>query len=76
MRSAGTKYGVVGLVVLILVAYVVAVAMYAQSGTGRRLDATAPSVDGDRPSATINVSGFASRTFGSSTRSPHLIDMS
>ncbi|OBH44665.1 DUF4436 domain-containing protein [Mycobacterium mantenii] len=60
MRSAGTKYGVVGLVVLILAAYVVAVGMYAQSGTGRRLDATAATPDGDKPSATINVEDIQS----------------
>jgi hypothetical protein len=60
MRSAGTKYGVVGLIVLILAAYVVAVAMYAQSGTGRRLDVAAATVDGDKPSATINVEDIQS----------------
>lgn len=60
MRSAGTKYGVVGLIVLILAAYVVAVAMYAQSGTGRRLDVATAAADGDRPSATINVEDIQS----------------
>ncbi|MEB4208259.1 DUF4436 domain-containing protein [Mycobacterium sp. 94-17] len=60
MRSAGTKYGVVGLIVLILAAYVAAVALYAQSGTGRRLEAARPTVDGDKPSATINVEDIQS----------------
>ncbi|HEX5252289.1 MAG TPA: DUF4436 domain-containing protein [Mycobacterium sp.] len=60
MRSAGMKYGVVGLIVLTLAAYAVAVAMYAQSGTGRHLDVTAPAVDGDKPSATINVEDIQS----------------
>ena len=60
MRSAGTKYGIVGLIVLILAAYVVAVAMYAQSGNGRRLDAAAAAADGDRPSATINIEDIQS----------------
>ncbi|OBH59804.1 DUF4436 domain-containing protein [Mycobacterium sp. E2479] len=60
MRAAGTKYGAVGLVVLILAAYVVAVAMYAQSGTGRRLDVAAPTVEGDKPSATVNVEDIQS----------------
>lgn len=60
MRSAGTKYGVVGLVILILAAYAVAVAMYAQSGTGRRLDVATATADGDKPSATINVEDIQS----------------
>lgn len=60
MRSAGTKYGIVGVIVLVLAAYVVAVAMYAQSGTGQRLDVAAPAVDGDKPSATINVEDIQS----------------
>ncbi|TXA39419.1 DUF4436 domain-containing protein [Mycobacterium tuberculosis variant bovis] len=60
MRSAGMRYGVVGLVVLVLAAYIGSVVLYAQSGTGRRIDEANPTMDGDRPSATINVEDIQS----------------
>lgn len=60
MRSPGVRYGVVGLVVLILAAYAVSVVMYAQSSISRRLDETAQPVSGDKPSATINVEDIQS----------------
>ncbi len=60
MRSAGTKYGVVGLVVFSIAAYVVSVGMYAQTNTTRRLDEAPTTVSGDQPSATINVEDMQS----------------
>jgi hypothetical protein len=60
MRSGGKRYGIVGLVLLVIAAYVGSVMMYAQSDTGRRLDVATPVVSGDKPSATINVEEFQS----------------
>ncbi len=55
MRSGGIRYVVVGLVVLIVAAYIVSIMMYAQGDAVRRLDGITPVVSADEPSATINV---------------------
>lgn len=60
MRSAGMRFGVIGLVVLILAGYVGSVLLYAQSATSRRLDGTTSIVNADEPSATINVEDIQS----------------
>lgn len=60
MRSGGMRYGIVGIVALIVAAYVGTVMVYAQSDTVRRVDDAAPAVSGDKPSATINVEDIQS----------------
>jgi len=55
MRSGGIRFGVVGLVVLVLAAYVASVTLYAQGDAVRRLEDITPAASGDEPSATINV---------------------
>lgn len=60
MRSGGIRYGIVGIVALILAAYVGTVMVYAQSDTVRRVDDATPAVSGDKPSATINVEDIQS----------------
>lgn len=55
MRSGGIRFGVVGVVVLVLAVYAGSILTYAQSDTVRRLDGSTPVVSSDQPSATINV---------------------
>jgi len=55
MRSGGIRFGVVGLVVIALAAYVASVTLYAQGDAVRRLEDITPAASGDEPSATINV---------------------
>lgn len=55
MRSGGMKYTVVGLVALIIAAYVGSIMMYAQGDAVRRLEDVTPVASGDEPSATFNV---------------------